>query len=399
MKKNDTLGYLVYVIMIALAAVIGVVVVRPDFIKGDFNLHPVVISLFSIIGSALISALFLELGHLIGAKAGKYKVVKWIVFGLGFEVKEDGKKHFVFANFDGLTGETYAIPMDNEKSNPRKMIWLGLLGLFLEIIIAVVFVVVGSVNTKTLFWMKIVGEISLTIGVMILLYDIFPAALDSKNDGYLMMILNTKTNREAYNFMVTSNYLTSIGKEAPEIKVYDDVTDFTSAVNDVTMYKYLGEKDYPKVIEISEKTIASKKKVSAQVYANAVAQKLSAVILSKPLEEAKEYFIDMSMDDKKKISQLNSIQTVRAYILANGVIEESESETRAGLDNVQGKFRKVPKEYKDIEKKALIDAMEFVKDHHPHWDFSDYSFWKDVHPEVNEEENKESETNDSQKDE
>ncbi len=381
MKRNDTLGYLVYVIMIALAAVIGVVVVRPDFTRGDFNLHPAVISLLAILASAFVSALLLELGHLIGAKAGKYEVVKWLVFGIGFEKKEDGKKHAVFKEFDGLTGETYAIPKDIEKSNPKKIIWFGLLGLFIEILVSVVFIIVGTVISKTLFWLKVVGEISLTIGVMILFYDIFPAALDNKNDGYLMMILNTKTNREAYNFLLTSNYLTSNGKEAPEIKVYDDVTDFTSAVNDVTMYKHLNNKDYKSVIEISEKTIASKKKVSSQVYANAVAQKLCAIIMSKPFEEAKEYFIDMSMDDKKKISQLNSIQTVRAYILANGIIEESESETRTGLDSVQGKFRKVPKEYKDIEKKALLEEVELVHEHHPHWDFSEYPFWKDAHPE------------------
>ncbi len=394
MKRNDSLGYLVYLIIIALAVVVGVVVIRPDFVNysKDLTMHPALICVLSIVVGIIVSALFLEIGHLIGAKAGHNKVVRWIVLGMGFDVKDDGKKHFVFKEFDGLTGETQAIPTDIATSNPKKSVYFGLLGLFIEIIVSVVLVVVGTVKASSgLIWLKISGEILLTIGVMILIYDFFPAALDGKNDGYLMMILNTKTNKEAYNSMILSNYLTSKGKEAPDIKVYDEVTEFTASVNDVTMYKDLAAHDYEGVIEISQKTIDAKKKVSGTTYANAVAQKLSAIIMSKPIEESKEYFINMSMDDKKKISQLNSIQCIRAYVLANGVIEESESETRTGLDNIQGKLRKVMKEYKEIEKKSLLEAVEFIHKKHPDWDFSDYSFWTEAHPE-NKEESQETET-------
>lgn len=383
MKRNESLGYVVYLTIIAIAVIVGITVVRPDFMAArDLPLHPAIICVLSIVVGIILSALFLELGHLIGARVGKNKVVRWIVLGVGFELKENGKKRAIFKEFDGLTGETYAVPENIESSNPKASIWFGLLGLFIEIIIGVVLVVIGTVKSADgLIWLKIVGEILVTTGIMVMFYDIFPAALDTENDGHLMMILNTKNNREAYNSMILANYLVSKGEEAPAIKVYDDVTDFTSSVNDVTMYKHLVNHNYEGVIEVAQKTIDSQKKVSGGVYTNAVAQKLSAIIMSKPIEEAKEIFINMSMEDKKKISQLNSIQAIRAYVLANGVIEESESETRTGLDNIQGKLRKVLKEHKEIEKKALLEAVEYIHSLHPDWDFTDYSFWTEAHPE------------------
>ncbi len=397
MKRNESLGYFVYLVIIAIAVVVGITVIRPDFMAArELPLHPAVICVLAIVVGILLSSLLLELGHLIGARLGKNKVVKWVVLGMGYEVKDNGKKKFVLKDFDGLTGETYAVPEDVNTSNPKKSIWWGLSGLFLFVLISVALIVVGTVYYSDLVWLKIVGEIFLTIDVMILFYDIFPAALDGKNDGYLMMILNNKTNREAYNSMILATYLISKGKEAPAIKVYDEVTEFTASVNDVTLYQDLAAHNYEGVIEISQKTIDAKKKVSGATYTNALAQKLSAIIMSKPLEEAKEFFINMSMDDKKKIAQLNSIQAIRAYILANGVIEESESEVRTGLDNIHGKMRKVAKEYKDIEKRALLDAAEFIHDKHPEWDFVDYSFWTEAHPEKVEDKETKEETSDKE---
>lgn len=397
MKRNESLGYFVYLVIIAIAVVVGITVVRPDFMAArELPLHPAVICVLSIVVGILISSLLLELGHLIGAKLGKYKVVKWIVLGMGYVVKDNGKKKFVLKEFDGLTGETYAVPEDVEKSNPKKAIWWGLSGLFLFILISIVLIVVGTVISSDLIWLKIAGEIFLTIDVMILFYDIFPAALDGKNDGYLMMILNNKTNREAYNSWILGTYLISKGQEAPALKIYDDVTEFTAAVNDVSLYQALANHEYDKVIEISDKTLNAKKKVSTATYSKALAQKLSAIIMSKPQEEANEFFINMSMEDKKKISQLNSIQAIRAYVLANGIISESESETKTGLDNIQGKLRKVAKEYKDIEKKALLEAVEFVHERHPDWDFTDYSFWTEAHPEKPEEKENEEENSDKE---
>lgn len=383
MKKNESLGYIVYLAMLAVAVIIGLTVVRPDFLSDaarDLSMHPAVITILSIVVGVVLTALMLELGHLLGAKAGHYKVDKFVILGLGFITKKSGKKHLVLKDFDGLTGETAVVPNDIKKSNPRPIIWLGLLFLFLEIVASVIVIVLGSTDGSRL-WLKIAGEIILTIACMVLLYDIFPAALDSKNDGYLLLILNNKTNQEAYNSMLYANHLVSRGEPAPEITVYDDVTDFTASVNDVTLYKHLDEHDYDKASEVVEKTLACKKKVSAGVYNDAVCQMLSIIILTKPFEEAKEYFINLPLEDKKRMSALNSMPAIRAYLLANGIIEESESETKTALDRVNAKLRKVSKERKQTEKKLLLEAVERVHEKNPDWDFSEYAFWQEAHPE------------------
>ena len=93
-----------------------------------------------------------------------------------------------------------------------------------------------------------------------------------------------------------------------------------------------------------------------------------------PLEEAKKYFIALPLDVKKHIASLSNAPTVRAYVLANGLVEDSISETEAALNKMHDAFRKLPKEKKTVEKKLLKLAVEKVLIAHPDWDFSDYGY-------------------------
>lgn len=380
MKKNDTFGYLAYALMLALAVCIGFFVLRPDFASGAsyLTMNVFLLVFLSILVGIVFTSLLLELGHLLGAKIGHYEVTAWICLGIGFKKNKDGKKKFFLGSFDGLTGETIVTPKDTKKSNPRISIYMALLFLLLEIVIVSLLLVFGLAKVKAgetgFYWIKPASEVVLTIIGMILVYDIFPAPLDAKNDGYLITILNSKINVIAYNEMLLADDKLSRGLPVGDLPVYDEVTDFTYSVNDVTLYADLNKEDYGDALAILEKTLASKDKISTSLYRTAEAQKIAILLYTKPLEEAKTYYIALPLDVKKHLSALNSAPAIRAYVLANGLIEESIGETEAGLNKVHDVFRKLPKEKKAVEKKLLKQAMERILVAHPDWDFSDYGY-------------------------
>lgn len=51
-----------------------------------------------------------------------------------------------------------------------------------------------------------------------------------------------------------------LGKELPETPVYQEVTDFTNSLNQISIYKALDKKDYAKALEINEYAISCKQK-------------------------------------------------------------------------------------------------------------------------------------------
>lgn len=379
MKKNESLGYLAYALMLVIAVCVGFFVLRTDFSNtSNYAMNVYVLVLLSILVGIVLTALLLELGHLLGAKIGRYEVTGWICLGLGTKKKKDGKRKFFVGNYDGLTGETIVVPLDANKSNPRPIIWMGLLFLFLEVLAAVGCIVFAmyriNVGDASLYWLKPAAEVVLTVACMVLLYDIFPAALDAKNDGYLVTILNNKVNVEAYNQMLIAEDKMSRGLPAGDTPVYDEVTDFTAAVNDVTLYRLLGEGNEEEALKIVEKTLACEKKVSQAVFRYAEAQKVAIMLDTLPLEKAKEYFVALPLEVKKHIASLSSAPAVRAYVLANGLVEESFGETEAALNKTHDAFKKLPKEKKAVEKKLLADAMNKVMVAHPDWDFTDYGY-------------------------
>ncbi len=380
MKKNDTFGYLAYALMLALAVCVGFFILRPDFASGAsyLTMNVFLLVFLSILVGIVLTSLLLELGHLLGAKMGHYEVTAWICLGIGLKKDKDDKNKFFLGSFDGLTGETIVAPKDTKKSNPRISIYMALLFILIEIAAISGLLVFGLAKIKVgetgYYWIKPASEVVLTIIGMILLYDIFPAPLDAKNDGYLMTILNSKINVIAYNEMLLATDKLTRGLPVGDLPVYDEVTDFTYSVNDVTLYEDLNKGDYEAALNILEKTLASKDKVSTSLYRTAEAQKIAILLDTKPLEEAKAYYIALPLEVKKHLSALNSAPAIRAYVLANGMIEESIGETEAGLNKVHDVFRKLPKEKKAVEKKLLKLAMEKILTAHPDWDFSDYGY-------------------------
>jgi hypothetical protein len=379
MKKNDTMGYVAYALMLMVAILVGLLVIRPDFAAAtNLQINSILLVLISIVVGIVLTAILIELGHMIGAKMGHYTITSWICLGLGYKRDKNGKASFSAGNFDGLTGETVVTPNDVKKANPHPMIIMPLIFILLEVVAAVVGMVLGANRVATTgdtsyYWIKIASETILTVACMILIYDIFPTPLDSKNDGYLLTILNSKTNREAYNEMLFAEDHLARGLPPVKTPVYDNVTDFTASVNDVTLYEDLDKGDFKGALDILEKTIACKDHVSSSIYKNAVAQKVAIVIDTDSHEEAEKYFIGLSLEIKKYLASLSSAPAIRAYVLANGLIEQSQSETEAALEKADSVLHKLPKEKRIIEKRMLKAAVAKVCQAHPDWDLSAYS--------------------------
>jgi hypothetical protein len=233
----------------------------------------------------------------------------------------------------------------------------------------------NAYNIMAYYWWGCVwGIVILTIGSMIYLYDIFPAALDARNDGYLLTILTNSTNQEAYNQILIAEDRMAKGLPAVETPVYDSVTDFTARVNDVTLYQRLGKRDYDGALAILEKTIACKAKVSTGVYQEAVAQKTAILIATKPLAEAKEFYISLPLDEKKYIASLSTSGTVRSYVLISGLIEESINETEEALNHADTALRKAGDNKRPVEEGLLKEAVLKVLEAHKDWDLSDYGY-------------------------
>lgn len=380
MKKNDTMGYVAYAMMLAIALIVAFVVVRPligGLTTSDLPMNSYLYVFILIVGSVLLNALFIELGHLFGAKAGHYTIDQWICLGLGAKRQKDGKMKFSFSDFDGLTGSTIIVPKDIKKSNPRHYIYLPLVFFLFEAVASVFMIAFGKSGHVTKGGaLELAGVIVLTISGMIYLYDIFPAALDGANDGYLLTILNNQTNVEAYNELLLQQHKVAFGEKIENIQIFDHVTDFTATINSVAIYDALDKGDYARALEVNEKTILSKGKVSDTTYQEAVAQKTALYFLSKQLEEAKEFFIALPLESKKHIAGLSTIVSVRAYVLASGLAEESLGETEAALEKADHGLTKVSKDRLPIEKKLLSNCIEAIAKVHPDWDLSDYDYLK-----------------------
>lgn len=391
MKKNEAMGYVAYLLMLAIALLVALLVVRPVFSNTDyFNALPMNSFLFIIIAVAvgvLLNALFIEMGHLIGAKMGHYKVTSWICLGIGWKLGKDGKRHATVSSFDGLTGETKVVPLDAKKSNPRHMIYMPLLFLLLEVVGLSAEVAIcrakgdtGNVGSDPhiMAW-AVFGIIILAVAGMIYIYDIFPAPLDAKNDGYLLTILTNETNKEAYNQILIAEDKMANGLPVGDTPVYDSVTNFTARVNDVSLYQRLSKADYEGALAIIEKTIACKDKVSDNVYEEAVTQKTALYLMSRPFEEAKQFYIDLPLADKKHIAGLSSSPAVRSYVLVSGLVDESENEVKEALNHSYSALKKSGVDKKPIELTLLNRSVDLVRTKHPEWDFSEYE--EVLHPE------------------
>lgn len=377
MKRNDFATFLTYVIMFVLALCAGLFWIRD--LAGDYSgveggVSPVLVIILSIVAGILLNSLLLELGHLLGAKIGHYRVLTFVVLYFGFKRKEDGKKKFGFQSFNGLTGETKVAPKDAEKSSLGSYIVMPLLFFLVEVALMVVLFAVGGRAVEsgkaTAGWLPLFAACCLVVGGMVYIYDYIPAHLDSPTDGYLMILLSKRINKKAYNDILLAEEARFYEKPLPEPVVYDELTDLTFTLNLACAYSLLKKGSEAQAIAILNKAIESDKLSNSSV-CEATSMKLSLLLSRSNKKEGVDMYSELKDSAKKYISNVSSPSALRCYVLISGLLEESETEANFALDKVEKVYKQVEKENLDYERKSLELAIASVKKAHPTWELPD----------------------------
>ncbi len=372
MKKEDIASIIVYLLMIGAAVVVGLTAVRDVFLAHyHFSLNNYVFAILAILAALIVNIVGLEVFHVLGAKAGHYKILSVNVLWLCFRKKE-GKWKLGFKDFDGLTGETKVAPKD-EKSKLGLYVWLPVLAYFVELIACIViYTLAGDKNIapteSPLHWMAVAAILFIVVSSMIALYNLVPIKLDSMTDGYRLTLISKKENMDAYNELMRIEALQLEGKEVGEIKVFSDITEFTASINLMSVYEEYKKNNYARAEELIDMIIVDPKKVSSQTYNRLLSQKLYIKIMTLPLEEVKVYY-DKQIDDsvRKFIANDLSIESLRTYILIAGLLDESNGEVEFAISRKDRALKRAVPSRAETEKLLYENALKKVYEAHPDW--------------------------------
>ena len=375
MKKEDISGIIVYLLIIALAIVFGFTVLKTHANLSTFSDVYVLFIICSVLIGTVFNAVLFEVAHILGAKAGKYDIVSVNILGFCF-YKLDGKTKFKFASFDGLTGETKIVPKKDmvDKANPYPFLFFGSLFFAIEAIaVMIVFYFFKDYNHDILgdlaYFLLTVGA----IGLVILIYNIIPMRIDSITDGYRLTMVSNPKNKEAFNELLRVEYEIAQGHDDIEIKVFDEITNFTADLNLNRVYALLDKKQFAEAEEILDKIIAAKESVSAKVYIRARAQKIYINLMTKDLDEARAYYDkEVPVSERREISNDVSMASIRAYLLMSGLLDKSRSECIIALNNVYRAFKHTPQNRQETEITLFNEALQKVVDAHPDWELEGY---------------------------
>ncbi len=376
MKKEDIAGLIVYLLIFAVAIIFGLTVLKNYAVdSGLKTISYVFYVLGAIIVGLIFNAFLFELGHVVGAKIGRYEVLSVCILGLTF-YKVDGKRKVKFAGYDGLTGETKIAPKNEKKaSNPTPFLLFGTIFYVIE---ALVFVILfnilvgikGNVVASNIGYFLLIVVV---IGAMILIYDIMPFQLDSLTDGYRLRMITNPKNKEAFNELLRVENAINNGEKDVEVKTFTEITNFTAELNYNKVYVCLDKGDYTQAEELIDLVINSPMGVSQKVYLRAKAQKIFIHIMSDSIEEARIFYdTQVPVSERRDISTDISMISIRAYILMSGILDKSKSETELALNNVLKAFKRTSKARQPIELKLYNQALGKVIEEHPNWNLGGY---------------------------
>ncbi len=376
MKKEDVSGIIVYLLILVIAVVFGLTILQEH--AGNSGLGTVEYVFFVLGGIAtglLLNSIVFEFAHVLGAKAGRYKVLSLNILGFMW-YKDEGKTRFKFSGFDGLTGETKIYPREDveKEPNPSPYLLFGTLFYVVELIaIVVAFILLnakgGTVLVNIAYFLLIVG----VIGGMIIIYNILPFKLDATTDGYRLRMCTNAANKKAFNELLRVEHAISEGRTDVEISTFSDITNFTADLNLNKVYILLEKHEYKEAEELIDIILAGKENISEKVYTRARAQKIYINIYTKSLEEAKQFYdAEVPMPERRLISNDLSMVSIRTYLLMSGLLDGSKSECLLAINNVKKCFDRTPKQRQKTEADLFNNALTKIDELHPTWKLEEY---------------------------
>lgn len=373
MRKEDIASAVIYLLMIAVAIIVGLTVIRNAFGNYDFSLNPYAFAIIVIIVGLLFNIIMLEVLHVLGGKIGGYSVVSFNVLGFCWS-KTLGKWKFKFSDFDGLTGETKLAPK-SEEAKLNWVVWLPLLGYLTELALGIVLFSMGSKQLPPRDprrWIAIASMLFVIISSMIALYNFIPVKLDSMTDGYRLTLIGKKVNVEALNELMRIENLQREGLPVDNVKIFTEITDFTANLNLFHIYECLAKKEYDKAIKLIDTIIEVPEKMSSTTYNRLLAQKLYVEVINSSKEDAKKYYDENVKDDSRRfIANDISMESLRAYILIAGILEDSQAEVEYAKSRKAKALKRALPSRAELEDKLFEEAFEMIKQHHPDWEFQE----------------------------
>ena len=376
MKKEDVTGLVVYLVIIALAIIFGFTVLQTHSSESSLAGLPYILYVAgSVVLGAVFNGILFEVAHVIGAKIGKYQILSVNVLGFCF-YKDGEKRKFRFASFDGLTGETKIVPREGyvDKANPYPYLFFGSLFFLVEAVAVMITFSILRNSKESVLQDVAYGVLTVgAIGLLVLIYNIMPLHIDSMTDGYRLTMVSNPKNKAAFNELLRVEYEIAQGNNDVEIKIFDEITNFTADLNLNRVYALLDKKEYKSAEEILDKIINAKEEVSYKVFIRARAQKIYLNLITRTLEEAREYYDkEVPVSERREISNDVSMASIRAYLLMSGLLDRSRSECIIALNNVYRAFKHTPKNRQNTEIVLFNEALDKVVQAHPDWELEGY---------------------------
>lgn len=376
MKKTDFATLIVYVFLFIIAIFAGTMVIGPSLDKLDLTTSSsrYLFAILSILLGLIFNILLIEIGHIIGAKLGGYKIISVNILGLCL-YKQAGKWRFTFRGFDGFTGET-RIVAKNEKASPKLYSWLPL---FLYALEATVLILAYSIikdpvegQVELSAYIKYASLIFITIGGMLMFYNIMPFQMDTMNDGYRLVLVNKPVNVQAFNALSVIEEKIINQEENDEITTFQEITILTSRVNLYAIQQKIYREKFAEAEVLIDQIIANKERVSIEDLSRAAAQKIYLLLKRGDQEEAENYFLNaINKDVRKYIGNDLSLPTLRAYFLYSGLVSKSVSECGFVLGRIKkATNREQSQVVKEKEEVLFADALNQVKEANPTWEFA-----------------------------
>lgn len=375
MLKEDITSIIVYVLMVAVAAIVGFVVISPAFSNMN-SINGMSVTGFLVIGlviATLLNIILFELFHFLGALVGGYSVLSFNILGFCFYKmfdKETKKVKWKFkfpVSFDGLTGETIITPKKG-KNNPMLFVFAPLAVFTIEVfllVLAYTFIIEKIGSQNQFLFLKYFQLLVVTVGGMLFIYNYFPAKLDSQTDGYRLVLLGKKENIEAYNTLLKIKGDEFLGEEVFEYKTFKEITDFTAIVNLLAVRNFLKQDKFEDSLILIENIIKNGNKVSNETKSIAYVYKLFIAFNYQSIEKAKEIYSSFSDKEKAYLKNQFTTLTIRTAILYFGIVDKSQGECDRQINNFKKALKRESAGNLEYEENMLNKSLELLKKYSP----------------------------------
>jgi hypothetical protein len=365
MKKEDFLTLIVYGMMVAIAIFVGVNIIAPAFvILGITGISQYVYATITIFFAFLINVILLELGHILGALAGGYRIQTVNVLGLAFVFSPRGFK-VRLQTYEGLTGETIVVPKA-KKVKPKLYLWGGLLVYIAEIFFAFV---IGYGFFDQSQWGRYASVVVIAVGGMLMIYNFMPFKLDTVTDGYKLATLTSSKGNDAYIELQRIENMYKLGKSPKPFKVFKELNNLNVQIYFHKIYQAMVDEAY------AEAKVDLKKLSESPRLGETLQQKIFILLtyitfLEKKPKAAANYFYELSSKQRKYLSNDTNMSTLSTYLYVAGLIEESYSEATYTFERQSISIKKIQESGRKAAETILFDrVLKLVKKKHPTWRF------------------------------